>query len=115
MSFDANAGVVTIYKRADFESAHRLEGHPQCGVLHGHSYRVEVWITGRPAGPWNFVYDFGEVKQYFRQFDHAGVVIAKSAEMLALEAAGHFKQENVTKVVVRIWESTTSFAEAVVE
>ena len=115
MSFSGNASVVTVYKRTDFESAHKLEGHPKCGVLHGHSYKVEVWITGRPTGPWNFVYDFTEIKAYFRQFDHSDVIITKSAEAMAVEAAGHFKRDNVMKVVVRIWESATSYAEAVVE
>ena len=115
MPFGDNSGVVTIYKRTDFESAHKLEGHPKCGVLHGHSYKVEVWLTGRLIGPWGFVYDFGEIKNYFRQFDHSDVVIAKSAEVMALEAARYFKRDNVTKVVVRLWESASSYAEAVVE
>ena len=30
----------TITKEFSFEAAHRLEGHPKCGRLHGHSYRV---------------------------------------------------------------------------
>ncbi|MBI2863867.1 MAG: 6-carboxytetrahydropterin synthase [Chloroflexi bacterium] len=113
MFFGGKMGAVTIYKRTDFEAAHKLEGHPKCGVLHGHSYKVEVWLTGTPTGPWGFVSDFGGIKEYFRQFDHSDAVITKSAEILALEAAAHFKTDNVTKVVVRIWESATSYAEAV--
>ncbi len=38
---------------------------------------------------------------------------AKSAEVMALEAAEHFKRENVTRIVVRIWETPTAYAEAV--
>lgn len=39
----------TIHKSYSFEAAHRLPkvspGH-KCGRLHGHSYRVEIHVTG---------------------------------------------------------------------
>ncbi|NOZ89190.1 MAG: hypothetical protein GXO15_04610 [Crenarchaeota archaeon] len=27
-----------------FSAAHRIEGHPRCGRVHGHNYRVCVWL-----------------------------------------------------------------------
>lgn len=46
-----------ITKEFTFEAAHRLEGHPKCGRLHGHSYVVIVELisqelpeTGPEAG-----------------------------------------------------------------
>ena len=36
-----------IHGEITFESAHFLPKHLKCGKLHGHTYRVEVWIVGR--------------------------------------------------------------------
>lgn len=36
-----------ITKQFSFEAAHRLLGHPKCGRLHGHSYRVEVELRAQ--------------------------------------------------------------------
>jgi 6-pyruvoyltetrahydropterin/6-carboxytetrahydropterin synthase len=38
-----------IYKKFSFESAHRLPNVPaghKCGRMHGHSYRVTVYVKG---------------------------------------------------------------------
>ena len=66
-----------IYREFAFESAHRLphvpEGH-KCGRLHGHSYRVEVHVSGAVGDDTGWVQDFGEIKQAFKpleeQLDH---------------------------------------------
>lgn len=57
-----------IYKEFTFEAAHRLPlvppGH-KCARLHGHSYRVQVWVHGfvDPATGW--VRDFAEITEAF--------------------------------------------------
>ena len=66
-----------ILKELKFEAAHRLplvpEGH-KCFRLHGHSFRVEIHVTGDvdPATGW--IMDFGDIKDAFkplhRQLDH---------------------------------------------
>jgi len=28
-----------------FSAAHRIAGHPRCGRIHGHNYRVCVWLS----------------------------------------------------------------------
>ena len=62
--------MVTATVESWFSSAHRVEGHPKCGRLHGHNYKLVVTI-GRPAhralGVGNvdehgFVLDFGILK-----------------------------------------------------
>ncbi len=54
-----------IFKVFGFEAAHRLphvpEGH-KCGRLHGHSYRVEVHISGEPDPRLGWIQDFSELK-----------------------------------------------------
>jgi 6-pyruvoyltetrahydropterin/6-carboxytetrahydropterin synthase len=66
-----------IYREFTFEAAHRLprvpDGH-KCARLHGHSYKVQVHVSGDvdPATGW--VMDFAGIKKAFRplqdQLDH---------------------------------------------
>lgn len=66
-----------IFKEFSFEAAHRLpnvpEGH-KCGRLHGHSFRVEIHVSGPVGDPEGWVIDFAEIKRRFspleKQLDH---------------------------------------------
>lgn len=66
-----------IFKEFTFEAAHRLpnvaEGH-KCARLHGHSFRVEIYVTGMPDPHTGWVMDFGDIKAAFKplhdQLDH---------------------------------------------
>lgn len=66
-----------IYKEFTFESAHLLphvpEGH-KCRRLHGHSYRVRVYVKGPVGSGTGWVMDFGDIKSAFKpilnQLDH---------------------------------------------
>ncbi len=68
---------VEIFKEFTFESAHRLphvpEGH-KCGRLHGHSFRVALYIEGHVDSKTGWIRDFGEIKAIFKplyeQLDH---------------------------------------------
>ena len=54
-----------IYKEFTFEAAHRLPNAPaghKCARLHGHSFRVRVYVRG-PVDPRSgWVMDFAEIK-----------------------------------------------------
>ncbi|TWT52003.1 6-carboxytetrahydropterin synthase QueD [Allorhodopirellula solitaria] len=58
-----------LYKEFRFEAAHRLpnvpEGH-QCARLHGHSFRVELHVSGPVDEHFGWVIDFAEVKSAFK-------------------------------------------------
>ena len=66
-----------IFKAFTLESAHRLpnvpEGH-KCARLHGHSFRVEIHVSGPVDPQLGWVMDFADVKAafdpLFRQLDH---------------------------------------------
>jgi 6-pyruvoyltetrahydropterin/6-carboxytetrahydropterin synthase len=66
-----------IYKEFTFEAAHRLpnveEGH-KCARLHGHSYRVEVHVSGQVDAVTGWVMDFADITEAFApirsQLDH---------------------------------------------
>lgn len=55
------------------DCAHFLPGHPKCGRLHGHTYKVEVVIEA-PAPAGGMIVDFAELKaktrQVLEQYDH---------------------------------------------
>lgn len=66
-----------IFKVFTLESAHRLPNVPpghKCARLHGHSFRIEVHVSG-PVGPDSgWVMDFADIKAAFsplhEELDH---------------------------------------------
>ncbi|RLK61357.1 6-carboxytetrahydropterin synthase QueD [Actinokineospora cianjurensis] len=86
-----------IFREFTFEAAHRLpnvpEGH-KCARLHGHSYRVEVAVSGPvdPVAGW--VMDFGDLKAAVRP------VIAELDHYYLNDVAG---LENPTSEVLAEW------------
>ncbi len=61
--------LMEIYKEFTFEAAHRLPNLPdehKCARLHGHSFRVEIHITGNPDPRTGWIMDFGDIKAAFK-------------------------------------------------
>ena len=58
-----------IWKEFTFDAAHLLpnvpEGH-KCRRLHGHTYRVRVYVRGDPDERVGWVMDFADVKTAFQ-------------------------------------------------
>lgn len=69
---------MNIFITLGFDAAHRLpcvpEGH-KCGNLHGHTFTVEIHLSGAVDASRGWVMDFGDVKRVARpvvdQLDHA--------------------------------------------
>jgi len=69
--------MMEIYKRFHIEAAHRLpnvpEGH-KCARLHGHSYQVDIHVSGPLHESLGWVMDFADLKlaflPVFEQLDH---------------------------------------------
>ena len=66
-----------LFREFTFEAAHRLINVPdehKCARLHGHSYRVEIRVTGPVDEHTGWVIDFAEIKDAFAplhdQLDH---------------------------------------------
>jgi 6-pyruvoyltetrahydropterin/6-carboxytetrahydropterin synthase len=66
-----------IFKEFTFEAAHRLPNVPtghKCARLHGHSFRVELHVSGLVVEPAGWVMDFATIKAAFEplydQLDH---------------------------------------------
>jgi len=66
-----------IFKIFYIEAAHRLPNLPEthkCSRLHGHSFRVEIHISGEVNMQQGWVMDFADIKSAFnplyKQLDH---------------------------------------------
>ncbi|MDD1673765.1 MAG: 6-carboxytetrahydropterin synthase, partial [Methanomicrobiales archaeon] len=61
----------SIYKEVFFDASHRLlhyEG--KCRNLHGHRWKVEVWIEGKIDESTQILMDYNRIKEIIEQFDH---------------------------------------------
>lgn len=66
-----------IYKTFTIEAAHRLPNVPaghKCARLHGHSFVIELHVSGEPGAETGWVMDFADLKAAFlplyEQLDH---------------------------------------------
>lgn len=55
-----------LFKEFTFDAAHYLpnvpDGH-KCKEMHGHTYRLRVWLEGKPDAALGWVMDFAELKK----------------------------------------------------
>ncbi len=54
------------------DCAHFLPGHPKCGQIHGHTYKVEIVVEGETSG--GMLIDFadlrGQIRDVLARYDH---------------------------------------------
>jgi 6-pyruvoyltetrahydropterin/6-carboxytetrahydropterin synthase len=86
-----------IYKEFSFDSAHFLpnvpEGH-KCKNMHGHTYRLRVFLQGTPDPQLGWIMDFKELK------DRVGPVIDRLDHKLINDIRG---LENPTAENITVW------------
>jgi 6-pyruvoyltetrahydropterin/6-carboxytetrahydropterin synthase len=109
-----------------FAAAHRLENfYGKCEALHGHNWKVEVFLIGNTLDKAGLLMDFGVVKarakEVLEEIDHkylnelaAFQNLNPSSENLArylYERLGTSLNRNGVKIHrVNVWESDTSCA-----
>ncbi len=109
-----------------FSAAHRLENfYGKCEALHGHNWKVEVFLAGNRLNGAGLLMDFGVVKartrELLEELDHkylnelpAFREQNPSSENLARylfqRLAATFSGEGVKVSRVSVWESDTSCA-----
>jgi 6-pyruvoyltetrahydropterin/6-carboxytetrahydropterin synthase len=115
-----------------FSSAHQLRGYKgKCENLHGHNYKIEIYVRGAELNNIGLLVDFGDVKaaadQIVNYLDHRNLnelppfdeELNPSAENLAryiLEFVGSRIDDDRVKVFkVRCYETPTSVATYQVE
>jgi 6-pyruvoyltetrahydropterin/6-carboxytetrahydropterin synthase len=109
-----------------FAAAHRLENfNGKCESLHGHNWKVEVFLAGKELDGTGLLMDFGLVKartkEVLEEIDHkylnelaAFQDRNPSSENLACYLYGRlgaiFNRDGVKVSRVNVWESDTSCA-----
>lgn len=106
-----------IYKDISISASHqlRIPYDSPCNRLHGHNYRVEVWIEDAAlyAG---MVADFNMISQVVKQYDHKHLNDAlenPTAENFVSAILAELQKgfAGCQSIRVRIWESPTCYAE----
>lgn len=117
--------VVEVTKELTFDSCHQLlEYKGACARLHGHTYKLQVTLKGKPNDI-GMVLDFKDLKRIVKDgiismFDHYNLDTKMSFNTTAenmsvyifdLLTVALIENENVTVTSVKLWETPTSFAE----
>jgi 6-pyruvoyltetrahydropterin/6-carboxytetrahydropterin synthase len=75
-----------ISRKYSFSAAHRIEGHPKCGRLHGHNYEVTVILKDTRLPESGMLMDYGYldklVKPIIDALDHR-YIVSESNEVSA--------------------------------
>lgn len=109
-----------LVKTFRFDAAHSLRVLPathKCSRMHGHSYRVDIHVTG-PAHPHTgMVMDFGDIKAIvgpiLAQLDHTCLdeipgLENSTSELLCKYLWDRIKPSIPLLSAVTVWESDTS-------
>lgn len=98
------------------DCAHSLPGHPKCGQLHGHTYKVEVVIEGEQKG--GMVIDFSELKartrEVLQRYDHRNwndVLEFPSVENICALLSSQLRERVPFPMSIRVWEGHGKWAE----
>ncbi len=129
---------VRIYKEVEFDASHRLLQYAgKCHNLHGHRWKVEVWIEGVPDPVSCILLDYARIKQVVQRFDHQIVLNAADPMVGAIEqfhpvvvTDGDPTSELLARIIaddldaecrivgvgarvtrIRVWESPNAYAE----
>lgn len=117
---------VTVVKEFMFEAAHFLLDYDgPCQRQHGHSYRLQIGVKGKIDKETGMVIDFSKLKhivntyiiQYLDHFLLNEIVYMNfpsanpTAENMVVWILEQLQYNGLKVKFVRLWETTTSFAE----
>ena len=129
---------VGIYKEVQIDTSHRLlhyEG--KCANLHGHRWKIEIWIEGEPDPVTKILIDYSMIRKIVDKYDHQIILNQEdpmvprirefhpvittpgdpTSELMALlirdDLHAFCKKQGIKATVskIRVWESPTAFAE----
>ena len=105
-----------------FDAAHALRGYEgPCENLHGHTWRVQIFLKGNKLNKIGYLKDFKDIKKTLKivlsQFDHKNlnetarfIKINPSCENLSLIIYKEMKRQIKELTKVTVWESATTSA-----
>jgi len=99
------------------DSAHYLPGHETCGIVHGHTYKIEVVIEGEKKEN-GMVMDFYDIKKIIKdvlkEYDHKllnDIISYPSAENICEHICSKLSARFDFPVMVRVWEGEGKWCE----
>lgn len=128
----------SIYKEVQIDTSHRLLHYQgKCANLHGHRWKIEVWMEGEPDPGTQIVIDYSMIKRVVNRYDHQIILNAEdpmvpriaefhpvittpgdpTSELIAVLIRDDLHKTcselgiNATVTKIRVWESPTSCAE----
>jgi 6-pyruvoyltetrahydropterin/6-carboxytetrahydropterin synthase len=108
-----------VTRRFSFEAAHQLDWHSgACKNLHGHSYRLEVTVSG-PLTDDGIVIDFSDLsalvqREVVDRFDHTylnDLLPNPTAELIAADIWARLSNAGVALQRIVLWETENSSVE----
>ncbi len=127
-----------IYKNAYFDASHRLlHYNGKCANLHGHRWKVEVWVRGSIDKVTGILVDYNLIRETIEYYDHQVILNEQDPMVECLEqfqpvirTPGDPTSELLADIIrerinteckstgldaivvkIRVWESPTCFAE----
>jgi 6-pyruvoyltetrahydropterin/6-carboxytetrahydropterin synthase len=131
-----------IYKLVHFDASHRLMHYRgKCAHIHGHRWKVEVWIQGEVDDVTGILVDYNTVKSIIERFDHQIILNREDPLVACIEqfqpvitTPGDPTSELLAGILrdmiedgcrdagivaqverIRVWESETCYAELAYE
>jgi 6-pyruvoyltetrahydropterin/6-carboxytetrahydropterin synthase len=129
---------VGIYKEVHIDTSHRLLYYKgKCANLHGHRWKVEVWMEGEADPATQILIDYSLIKQVVDKYDHQ-IILNRDDPMVSrikefhqvITTPGDPTSELIASIIrddlyaacrnlkikaiipkIRVWESPTSCAE----
>lgn len=110
-----------IYVSTIIHSAHKLNlpYESPCGGVHGHSYKVEVWIEGAVNAS-GMIIDYQVIKKVIRELDHKMIndyIPQPTAENMVKyfldKLEKELKDSSISTIDVRVWETENSWADEI--
>lgn len=123
--------MISVTKRYSFEASHHLPYYKgACHNLHGHSYKVEVTVSGAieyssTNEKCGMIIDFKDLKEiveeHIGKYDHsnlndffvnptAEIMVMKMFEDVEKDIAERYKGERIHLEAIKLWETEDSYA-----
>jgi 6-pyruvoyltetrahydropterin/6-carboxytetrahydropterin synthase len=129
---------VGIYKEVQIDTSHRLlhyEG--KCANLHGHRWKIEIWMEGEPDPVTKILIDYSMIRKIVDKYDHQIILNQEDpmvpriqefhqvittpgdptselmASLIRDDLRAFCREQGIKATVpkIRVWESPTAFAE----
>lgn len=114
-----------LVKEIEFSAAHIIPGHPgPCKNLHGHTYKLKVFVERKNLNSLDMVMDFSDlkkiIKEAIKKFDHSylndleefknKIPTAETLCMVLFKKIEEKLPDNLKLRKVEIYENDTSYA-----